>query len=39
VVLIEGATREAGEEEKPPSPYWVIEASANIRETIVWEGT
>jgi hypothetical protein len=36
VVLIEGATSEAGEEGKPPSPYELIEASANIVSESWW---
>jgi hypothetical protein len=30
VVLVEGATSKAGEEDEPPSPYELIEANANI---------
>jgi hypothetical protein len=30
MVLVEGAISEAGEEEKPPSPYELIGADANI---------
>jgi hypothetical protein len=36
VVLIEGATIEAGEEDKPPGPYWMIEVSANIKGMWTW---
>jgi hypothetical protein len=36
VVLVEGATSEAGEEEKPPSLYWMIEVSANIGGMWTW---
>jgi hypothetical protein len=36
VVLVEGATSEAGEEEKPPSPCELIEAYANIVSECEW---
>jgi hypothetical protein len=35
-VLIEGATSEAEEDEKPPSPCEVIQASANIMSEGRW---
>jgi hypothetical protein len=36
VVLVEGATSEAGEDGMPPSPYEVIETSANIASGFKW---
>jgi flavin-dependent dehydrogenase len=35
-VLVEGATSEAGEEERPPSPCEVTEANANIVSGCEW---
>jgi hypothetical protein len=36
VVLVEGATSKAGEEEKPPSPCELIEANSNIVSECEW---
>jgi hypothetical protein len=36
VVLVEGATSEAGEEEKPPCPCELIEADGNIVSECEW---
>jgi hypothetical protein len=33
------ATSEVGEEEMPPSPYWMIEANANIRGMRAWNAS